>query len=216
MTEWLLVAVLIVLALVISGVFVGRYAATRGFFTRLAASLCDPGTGDVAFYMRAFVVKGKVDGYEMRFSTSGNIKGSAVVHSYLLLRHPVDENFRYYAGSDPALVPSGIRACIERIEQVPGFYALIFTSRKTPLAARLISRPMGLGYAPGVLLCIVEQPSFDADLLRRRFKLLTDLLSSECTNEVQSGREGAVHEGKGERLLQQLGENDNPAGGGGS
>ena len=175
MIEWILLAVLAVLVLAIIAAFIGRHAKMRSFFTTVAASVCDPDTWQVRFYVRTFVVKGRVDGYPMGLTTSGDVKGSMLAHAYLLLEHPIKENFRFYNGSDQALVPPEIRAQIEAIEQIPGFYALILTSRETPLLAKLLSRPIGLGYKPGLLLCTIEKASFDPDLLRKRFSLLVDL-----------------------------------------
>jgi hypothetical protein len=175
MTEWILLAVLAILVLSIIIAFIGRHAKLKTFFTTVAASLCDPDTWQVRFYVRTFVVKGKVDGYPMGFTTSGDVKGSALAHTYLLLEHTIKENFRFYHGGDLSLVPLEIRAQIETIEQIPGFYALILTSRETPLLARLLSRPLGLGYKPGLLLCTIEKASFDPDVLRQRFSLLIDV-----------------------------------------
>ncbi len=175
MTEWILLGVLAMLVLSIAMAFIGRHAKLRSVFTATAASLCDPDTWRVTFYVRTFVVKGKVEGYPMGFTTSGDVKGSALAHAYLLLEHQIKENFRFYHGSDQSLVPPEIRARIEAIQEIPGFYALILTSRETPLLAKLLSRPIGLGYKPGLLLCTIEKASFDPDLLRKRFSLLMDL-----------------------------------------
>jgi len=180
MIEWILVVVLAILVLSIVIAFIGRHAKMRSFFTTVAASLCDADTWGVRFYLRTFVLKGKIDGYPIGFTTSGDVRGSALAHTYLLLDHMIKENFRFYQGGDLSLVPPEIRTQIETIEQIPGFYALILTSRKTPLLARLLSRPLGLGYKPGLLLCIIERASFDPDLLRKRFSLLIDLVQHEA------------------------------------
>jgi hypothetical protein len=179
MIEWILLAILGVLVLSLIIAFIGRHAKLRNLFTTVAASLCDPDTWQVRFYVRTFVVKGKVDGYPVGFTTSGDVKGSALAHIYLLLEYPIKDNFRFYNGGNPSLVPPEIRAQIEVIEQIPGFYALILISRETPLLARLLSRPLGLGYSPGLLLCTIERASFDPDLLRKRFSLLIDLAQHE-------------------------------------
>ena len=175
MVEWILLAVLAVLVLSIIFAFIGRHAKLRGLFTTTASSLCDPDTWRVQFYVRTFVIKGRIKDYPMGLTASGDVKGSAPAHIYLLLEHPIRENFRFYRGSDQSLVPSGIRPQIEAIQRISGFYALILSSDKTPLAARLLSRPIGLGYKPGLLLCTIEKPSFNADSLRQRFSLLIDL-----------------------------------------
>jgi hypothetical protein len=180
MIEWILLVTLAVLVLSIIIMFIGRHAKLRSFFTTVAASLCDPDTWRVRFCVRTFVLKGKVDGYPIGFTTSGDVKGSALAHTYLLLEHMIKENFRFYHGGDLSLVPQEIRAQIGIIEQIPGFYALILTSRETPLLARLLSRPLGLGYKPGLLLCIIERASFDPDLLRKRFSLLIDVVHHEA------------------------------------
>jgi hypothetical protein len=175
MTEWILLGVLAALTLAIIAALVGRHAKLRSVFTAMAASLCDPDSWHVTFYVRTFVVKGRIEGYPMGFTASGDVKGTALVHSYLLLEHPIKENFRFYHGSDQSLVPPAIRAQIEAIQETPGFYALILTSRETPLLAKLLSRPIGLGYKPGLLLCTIEKASFDPDALRQRFALLVEL-----------------------------------------
>jgi hypothetical protein len=175
MVEWILLGVLAILVLSIIIAFIGRHAKLRSVFTAVAASLCDPDSWRVTFYVRTFVVKGRIEGYPMGFTTSGDVKGSALAHAYLLLEHPIKENFRFYQGSDQSFVPSEIRAQIEAIQEIPGFYALILISRETPLLAKLLSRPIGLGYKPGLLLCTIEKASFDPDSLRQRFALLVDL-----------------------------------------
>jgi hypothetical protein len=175
MIEWILLALLAVLILAIIAAFIGRHTKLRHVFTTTAASLCDPGSWHVRFYVRTFVIKGRIEGYRMGFTASGDVKGSAPAHTYLLLEHPIKENFRFYYGSDQSLVPVDIRPQIEAIQQISGFYALILSSRRTPLVARLLSRPIGLGYRPGLLLCTIEKPSFNSDLLRQRFSLLVEL-----------------------------------------
>jgi hypothetical protein len=175
MIEWILLAILAILVLFIFMAFMGRHAKLRSVFTSTAASICDPDSWRVKFYVRTFVVKGKIEGHPMGFTASGDVKGSALAHAYFLLEHPIKKNFRFYHGSDPSLVAPSIRPQIEVIQQTPGFYALILTSDKTPLPARLLSRPIGIGYKPGVLLCTIEKASFDPDLLRQRFSLLIDL-----------------------------------------
>jgi len=175
MITWVLLAILAILLLLVVGAFIGRHLRLRAFFGTVAATLCDPGSSQVSFFVRTFVVRGAVDGHLVRFTTTGDVRGTGMAHTYLLLEHPIRGNFRFYHGSDIALIPAEIRSRVEAIEQIPGFYALIFTSRKTPLAARLLSRPIGLGYKPGLLLCTVEKASFEPDLLRKRFGLLIDL-----------------------------------------
>ncbi len=175
MIQWILPVILGILVLMIMLAFIGRHSRLKGIFKTLAGSLCDDGTARVRFCLRAFVVKGNVDGHPIRFTTSGDVKGSAIGHTYLLLEHPISGNFRFYRGGEISLVPQGIRKQIVDLEQLPGFYALIFTSRKTPLFARLLSRPIGLGYRPGLLLCLVEKASFEADAVRERFAMLIDL-----------------------------------------
>ncbi len=175
MKDWILLGVLAILVLSIAAAFVGRHAKLRSVFTSIAASLCEPGSWHVTFYVRTFTIKGRIEGYPVAFTTSGDVKGSSVGHTYLLLECPVKGNFRFYHGGDQSLVPPEIRTQIEAIQEIPGFYALILTSRKTPLVARLLSRPIGLGYRPGLLLCTVEKASLDPDLLRQRFALLVEL-----------------------------------------
>lgn len=152
-----------------------RYAGMKNDLVRLGAALCDPGTWRVKFYLRAMVLLGEVKGYAVRFSASGAGKSAKLVHLYLLLEHPVNSNFRFYAVSDVSLVPPELQTHVEAIEAIPGFYALILMSSRTPWPAKLLSRPLGLGYKPGILLCLLRAPSFDATLLRQHYELLIDL-----------------------------------------
>jgi|MudIll2142460700_1097286.scaffolds.fasta_scaffold199520_2 hypothetical protein len=173
--NWALLGAFALLLLMLIFFAAGRYSKIRSDFTSLAASLCDPGTWRVTFYVRAMVIAGKVEGHAVRFSTSGEGKSAKLVHSYLLLEHPVVSNFRFYAMSDVSLVQPELRSHVESVEAIPGFYALIVMSSDTPWPAKLLSRPLGLGYKSGILLCLLREPSLDADLLRQHFELLIDL-----------------------------------------
>jgi hypothetical protein len=173
--NWALLGAFALLLLILIFFVSGRYLRIKRDFMSLAASLCDPGTWRVKFYVRAMVIAGKIKGHAVRFSTSGEGKGAKLVHSYLLLEHPVASNFRFYAMSDVSLVKPELRSYVESIEAIPGCYALIFMSSGTPWPAKLLSRPLGLGYKPGILLCLLRAPSLDADLLRQHYELLIDL-----------------------------------------
>jgi hypothetical protein len=173
--NWALLGAFAFLLLILVFFVAGRYARIRHDFTSLGASLCDPGTWRVRFYLRAMVISGKVKGHPVRFSTSGEGKSAKLVHSYLLLEHPVASNFRFYAMSDISLVQPELRSYVESVETIPGFYALILMSSGTPWPAKILSRPLGLGYKPGILLCLLREPSLDADLLRQHFALMIDL-----------------------------------------
>ena len=175
MTEWMLLSVLTVLVAVIVIMMIGRYARLRRVFVTVATSLCDPDTWDVTFFVRTFVVKGKVQGYPMRFSASGDVRGSAPAHAYLLLEHPVQGNFRFFQGSDSSLIDPEIRAQIEAIQQVPDFDALVVTSEETPLPAKLLARPLGFGYSPGLLMCTLGKSAFNPDALQHNVSLLIEL-----------------------------------------
>jgi hypothetical protein len=173
--NWALLGAFAFLLLVLVFFVFGQYARIKSAFASLAESLCDPGTWRVTFYVRAMVISGKVKGHPVRFSTSGEGKSAKLVHSYLLLEHPVASNFRFYAMSDVSLVQPELRSYVESVEAIPGFYALIFMSSDTPWPAKILSRPLGFGYKPGILLCLLREPSLDADLLRQHFELLIDL-----------------------------------------
>jgi hypothetical protein len=175
MTEWILLSVLTVLVAFIVIMVIGRYTRLKHVFVTLAASLCDPDTWDVTFFVRTFVIKGKVQGYPMRFSASGDVRGAVPAHAYLLLEHPVQGNFRFFQGSDSSLIHPEIRAQIEAIQQVPDFDALVVTSKETPLLAKLLARPLGLGYSPGLLMCTLGKSGFSPDALQRNASLLIEL-----------------------------------------
>jgi hypothetical protein len=173
--NWALLGAFAFLLLILIFFVFGRYARIKRDFASLAESLCDPGTWRVKFYVRAMVIAGKVKGHAVRFSTSGEGKSAKLVHSYLLLEHPVVSNFRFYAMSDISLVQPEIRNYVESVDAIPGFYALILMSSDTPWPAKLLSRPLGLGYKPGILLCLLRAPSLDADLLKQHFEVLIEL-----------------------------------------
>jgi hypothetical protein len=175
MTEWMLLSALTVLVAFIVIMMIGRYARLKRVFVTVAAALCDPDTWDVTFFVRTFVIKGKVQGYPMRFSASGDVRGSVPAHAYLLLEHTVQGNFRFFQGSDSSLIHPEIRAQIEAIQQVPDFDALVVTSEKTPLLAKLLARPLGLGYSPGLLMCTLGKSGFNPDSLQRNVSLLIEL-----------------------------------------
>ncbi len=175
MTEWMLLGTLAVLIALIIAMMLARYLRLRHVFSSMAALLCDPDTWTIGFFIRTFVLKGRVQGYPMRFSASGDVKGSVPAHAYLLLEHPVKGNFRFYKGSDVSLIHPGIRPQFEAVQQVPDLYALIVTSEKTPWAAKILARPLGLGYRPGVLMCTFGTTGFDAEALQRKFFLLIEL-----------------------------------------
>jgi hypothetical protein len=175
MTVWILLSTLALLVLLIVAKGIGRYLGLKSAFVGVATALCDPGTWDVTFLLRTFVVKGSVHGYPIRFSATGDVKGSVPAHAYLLLEHPVQGNFRFFQGSDSSLIHPEIRAQIEVIQQVPDFDALIVTSEKTPLLAKLLARPLGLGYRPGLLMCTLGKSGFNPDALQRNVSLLIEL-----------------------------------------
>jgi hypothetical protein len=154
---------------------IGRYLRLKSVFVGVAAALCDPGTWDVTFLLRTFVVKGNIRGYPIRFTGTGDVRGSLPAHAYLLLEHPVNGNFRFYGGGDSSLIDPGIRDQVEAMQQVPDFYALIVTSEKTPVLAKLLARPLGLGYRPGLLMCTLGGSAFRPDSLQQNVALLIDL-----------------------------------------
>jgi hypothetical protein len=175
MTQWMLLSALTVLVAFIVIMMIARYARLRRVFVTVATSLCDPDTWHITFFVRTFVIKGEVQGYPMRFSASGDVRGSVPAYAYLLLEHPVQGNFRFFQRSDSSLIHPKIRAQIEVIQQVPDFDALIVTSGKTPLLAKVLARPLGLGYRPGLLMCTLGKSGFNPDALQRNVSLLIEL-----------------------------------------
>ncbi len=175
MTVWILLSILALLVLFIVFMGIGRYLRLKSAFVGVAAALCDQGTWDVTFFVRTFVVKGCARGYPIRFSATGDVRGSMPAHTYLLLEHPVKGNFRFYRGSDPSLVDPAIRDQVEAMQKTPDFYALVVTSEKTPLPAKLLARPLGLGYRPGLLACMLGSSGFSPDALLAKVALLIDL-----------------------------------------
>lgn len=175
MTVWILLSTLALLVLFIVAMGIGRYLRLRSAFVEVAEALCDPGTWGVTFLLRTFVVKGSVRGHPIRFSATGDVRGSMAAHAYLLLEHPVKGNFRFYRGSDPSLIDPGIRDHIEAMQRAPDFYALIVTSKKTPLLAKLLARPVGLGYRPGLLICTFGSSGFNPGALQANAAVLIDL-----------------------------------------
>ena len=175
MTAWILLGILALLVLFILLMGIGRYLRLKSLFVGVAEGLCDPGTWDVTFLVRTFVVKGSARGYPIRFSATGDARGSMPAHAYLLLEHPVKGNFRFYRGSDPSLIDPEVRDQVEAIQQAPDFYALIVTSEKTPLLAKILARPLGLGYRPGLLACTFGSSGFSPEALQAKVALLIDL-----------------------------------------
>ncbi len=178
MTAWMLLSILAFLIVLVIAMMIGRYARLRRAFTTVAAKLCEPATWSIRFFMRTFVIRGKVQGYPMRFSASGDVRGAAPAHAYLLIEYPVRGNFRFYKGSDVTLVHQDIRAQMETIHELPDFYALTVTTEATPWPAKVLARPLGLGYRPGLLMATFGTAGFDADALQHKFSLLIALAES--------------------------------------
>ncbi len=111
----------------------------------------------------------------VRYSVAGDERKRDAIDSYFLLDYPVKGNFRFYAGSDPELVDGKIKVALSRLEGLSDFKGLFVTSDQTPFAARLLARPFGFGYKPGLLLWKWGTDVFDPMLLKRDFDLLLSL-----------------------------------------
>ena len=135
-------------------------------YRRLAEALCDPGSWRIRFLIRTVVLVGKVDGLPIRYSVLGNPKGQPLVPSYLLLICAVRRNLRVYAESDLSLVEEGIREGLEALQKTEGFRNVIFTPAQSPFLGKVLSRPLGLTYAPGILLCRLETGAFNVETIR--------------------------------------------------
>jgi hypothetical protein len=171
---------LIVLCLLIVGVLLGvggyaQYRRSRGKYERIAAALCDPGSWQMRFRIRTFLLKGRAGNHEVRYTVFGDGRKEEAVNSYLLLSCPTKGNFRFYAGSDPDLVDQQIRASLIRLQETPGFRGLLVTSAATPFLARLIARPLGFGYTPGLLLWRWTDGAFDSDRVVKDYQFLSAL-----------------------------------------
>jgi hypothetical protein len=170
----IILCLFVIFALFAGGGYV-QYRRSRSRYEKIAASLCDAKSWQIRFRLRTLLIRGKVDGYRVGYTVFGDGKRNDAANSYLLLECPVRRNFRFYAGSDPDQVDLEIRGGLDRLQDTPGFRGLLATSKETPMLARLISRPMGFGYAPGLLLWRWGGGNFDPETVRHDYDLLRSL-----------------------------------------
>lgn len=132
----------------------------------LAESLCDPESWKITFLVRMVVLRGKVDGLPIQYAVLGNPQGGQVTTSYLLLQCPVMINLRVYAESDSSRIEEVIRSELEALQQIEGFRAVILTPAASPFLGKLLSRPLGFTYDPGILLWKLGPEAFNHDAIR--------------------------------------------------
>ncbi len=170
MTAFLLsLAVVVVL---IAGGIIFQFFRYRSRYAKLGLALCDSGTSRVTFALRTMVLKGKIDGTVMAYTVFGDERAGHPVGAYLLVEAPVKANLRMYETSDLRGLPPALAGPLGMIQETPDFRALILTSETTPFPARLLSRPLGFGYRPGLLLWRFVTAPFSADQVRKDFDLL--------------------------------------------
>jgi len=152
-----------------------QYRRSIREYKRLAESLCDPGSWSITFLIRMVVLKGKVDGLPIRYSVLGSPQGEPYTTSYLLLLCPVMRNFRMYAGSDLSEVDDTIKAELEMLQQIEGFRGVVLSPAASPFLGKLLSRPLGFSYEPGILLWKLGGGAFKAESIRADLAHLTAL-----------------------------------------
>ena len=170
--------IILCLVAIVSMVSVGSYVQYRRYrskYEHIARSLCDPGTWRVTFHLRTLLLRGRIGDHAVCYSVFGDERKNEPVNSYFLLRYPVRRNFRFYVGSDLDQADGEIRSGLARFQGLPDFRGLLATSNKTPFLARLIVRPLGFGYDPGLLLWKWGTGVFDPATIRRDFDLLLGL-----------------------------------------
>jgi hypothetical protein len=171
-TLFLVVLCLAVIFSLVSGGSYVQYRRYRRKYAVIANALCDPGSWQVRFFLRTLLLRGKIGGREVRYTVFGDERKKEPINSYLLLPYPVRRNFRFYVGSDPDRTDEDIRSSLLSFQDLPDFRGLLVTSQNTPFLARLIARPLGFGYAPGLLLWKWGTAVFDPAIVRRDFDLL--------------------------------------------
>jgi hypothetical protein len=151
-----------------------RYRRYHAKYLSVARSLCEAGAYRVSFFLRTLLLSGKVGGRTMRYSVYGDER-KGPVSSYLLLEFPVRGNFRFYRGGDVGLLDAALREAMAALSDAVDFRALFVTSARTPLCARLITRPLGFAYNPGLLLWKWGGDAFDPEAIRADLWKLTEL-----------------------------------------
>lgn len=161
-----LIPALLFLTCIIALTIAIQYRRATHQYKRLAESLCDPGSWSITFLIRMVILSGKAEGFSIRFSALGNPQGEPFTTSYLLLLCPVKMNLRVYAGGDLSQVDESIRTELEALQQIKGFRSLILTPKASPFLGKLLSRPLGFKYEPGILLWKLGAGAFDAETIR--------------------------------------------------
>jgi hypothetical protein len=168
-------AVIVSLAAVISiigGGIIFQFFRYRQRYGRLAESLCDQGSWHIRFYLRILTLKGRVQGHPIRYSVFGDDRGGLPVSTYLLLEYPVKTNLRVYAGGELSGLPPELENPLRTIQETPNFRGLVISPQEAPFLGTFLSRPVGLGYRPGILLWRWGTAVFDPDAVRKDFDLL--------------------------------------------
>jgi len=161
-----LVAALLFLVCAITLTIVTQYRRSIRHYTELAESLCDPETWKISFLIRMVILRGKVNGLPIRYSVLGNPQAERYLTSYLLLLTPVERNLRVYAESDLSQTDDVIRSELEALQRTEGFRGVILTPEKSPFLGKLLSRPLGFTYEPGILLWKLGAEVFNHEVIR--------------------------------------------------
>ncbi len=175
MTVIVIVVCLVILASIISGGIIVQYRRYRKKYEAVARAIYDPASWRIGFQLRTLVLSGRIGGHRACYSIVGDERKMEPVSTYLLLEHPVKRNFRFYSGSDPDQTDPEIREALAQLQEIADFRGLLVTSEGTPFLARLIARPLGFGYRPGLLLWKWSRTVFDPDTIKRDFTLLLQL-----------------------------------------
>ncbi len=175
MTLFLVVVCIVAIAVILVGGASTRYRRYRSKYEHLGRSLCEPGSWLVRFGLRTLLLDGMIGGHRVCYTVFGDERKGEPINTYLLLEHPVQGNFRFYAGSDVMEADERIRDCLSELAKLEGFCGLTVTCDRTPFPARLIVRPLGFGYRPGLLLWKWAAGAFDPTAIRKDFDALLSL-----------------------------------------
>lgn len=171
---FLVLALLLLISIIFLTVTL-QYRRSLREYKRLAEGLCDPGSWSVKFLVRMVILVGKVDGLPIRYSVLGSPHGERLAASYLLLPCPVKRNLRVYAESDLSRVEGVIREGLEVLQEIEGFRSVIFTPAASHFLGKLLSRPLGFGYEPGILLGRLGEGAFDPGVVKENLAHLVAL-----------------------------------------
>ena len=169
----IVVCLVFIVAMITAGAWL-QYRRYHAKYLAVAASLCEAGACRVSFFVRTLLLSGKVNGRPMRYSVFGDER-KGPVSSYLLLEYPVKGNFRFYQGGDVGFLDAQVRETMAALSDAEDFRALFVTSAGTPLPARLITRPLGFWYNPGLLLWKWGGSAFDPEAIRADLDRLAEL-----------------------------------------